>query len=37
MTWVADDFAQPNGLAFSADERELYVVDSSATTSAGST
>jgi gluconolactonase len=25
---VADDFAQPNGLAFSADERELYVVDS---------
>ena len=28
ITRVADDFAQPNGLAFSADERELYVVDS---------
>jgi gluconolactonase len=28
MTRVADDFGQPNGLAFSADERELYVVDS---------
>jgi gluconolactonase len=28
LTRVADDFAQPNGLAFSADERELYVVDS---------
>ncbi|MDQ6782650.1 MAG: SMP-30/gluconolactonase/LRE family protein [Actinomycetota bacterium] len=28
---VADDFAQPNGLAFSADERQLYVVDSDAT------
>ena len=28
VTRVADDFAQPNGLAFSADERELYVVDS---------
>lgn len=25
---VADDFAQPNGLAFSADERQLFVVDS---------
>lgn len=25
---VADDFAQPNGLAFSLDERTLYVVDS---------
>ena len=25
---VADDFTQPNGLAFSADERQLYVVDS---------
>lgn len=24
---VADDFAMPNGLAFSADERRLYVVD----------
>ena len=28
MTVVADDFAQPNGLAFSADESRLYVVDS---------
>ena len=28
LTRVADDFAQPNGLAFSADERELYIVDS---------
>jgi len=27
-TVVADDFARPNGLAFSADERQLYVVDS---------
>lgn len=25
---VAEDFAQPNGLAFSADERQLFVVDS---------
>jgi gluconolactonase len=25
---VADDFTQPNGLAFSADESRLYVVDS---------
>jgi gluconolactonase len=25
---VADDFAGPNGLAFSADERQLYVADS---------
>jgi gluconolactonase len=24
---VADDFVRPNGLAFSADERELYIVD----------
>jgi gluconolactonase len=24
---VADDFARPNGLAFSADERQLYIVD----------
>jgi gluconolactonase len=24
---VADDFVRPNGLAFSADERQLYVVD----------
>ena len=28
LTRVADDFAQPNGLAFSTDERELYIVDS---------
>ena len=27
---VIDDFAMPNGLAFSADERRLYVVDSGA-------
>ncbi|SEQ63976.1 SMP-30/gluconolactonase/LRE family protein [Microlunatus flavus] len=25
---VTDDFAQPNGIAFSLDERQLYVVDS---------
>ncbi len=24
---VADDFSRPNGLAFSADERQLYIVD----------
>ncbi|MED5622356.1 SMP-30/gluconolactonase/LRE family protein [Ideonella sp. BN130291] len=28
---VADDFVQPNGLAFSADERTLYVVDTGGT------
>lgn len=28
LTVVADDFTQPNGLAFSADETQLYVVDS---------
>ncbi len=28
ITVVADDFAQPNGLAFSPDESMLYVVDS---------
>jgi gluconolactonase len=27
VTKVADDFERPNGLAFSADERRLYVVD----------
>lgn len=27
VTKVADDFDRPNGLAFSADERQLYVVD----------
>ena len=26
-TLLADDFAQPNGLCFSADERELFVND----------
>jgi gluconolactonase len=30
-TIVADDFVRPNGLAFSPDERRLYVVDSGAT------
>ena len=28
---VADDFVRPNGLAFSPDERRLYIVDSGAT------
>jgi gluconolactonase len=28
---VADDFVQPNGLAFSPDEKRLYIVDSGAT------
>ncbi|MEQ8935973.1 MAG: SMP-30/gluconolactonase/LRE family protein, partial [Amphiplicatus sp.] len=28
---VADDFVQPNGLAFSPDERRLYIADSGAT------
>jgi gluconolactonase len=28
---VADDFVRPNGLAFSVDERQLYVVDTGAT------
>ena len=27
LTVVADDFVRPNGLAFSADERQLYIVD----------
>ena len=31
LTVVADDFVQPNGLAFSPDERLLYVVESRAT------
>jgi gluconolactonase len=31
LTVVADDFAQPNGIAFSPDERILYVVDSGRT------
>ncbi len=28
LTAVVDDFAQPNGLAFSSDERRLFIVDS---------
>jgi len=32
---VADDFAQPNGLAFSPDETVLYVADSAASHDAG--
>ena len=28
LTVVADDFTQPNGLAFSADESQLFIVDS---------
>ena len=28
VTIVADDFDRPNGLAFSADERQLYITDS---------
>jgi gluconolactonase len=28
---VADDFVQPNGIAFSPDEKELYIVDTGAT------
>ena len=28
---VADDFVQPNGLAFSLDERRIYIVDTGAT------
>ncbi|MFC5497329.1 SMP-30/gluconolactonase/LRE family protein [Caenimonas terrae] len=31
VTRVADDFVQPNGLAFSPDERLLYIVDTGAT------
>lgn len=31
VTLVADDFLQPNGLAFSPDERRLYIADSGAT------
>jgi gluconolactonase len=30
-TIVADDFVRPNGLAFSPDEKRLYIVDSGAT------
>jgi gluconolactonase len=28
LTAVVEDFAQPNGLAFSSDERQLFIVDS---------
>lgn len=31
VTIAADDFVQPNGLAFSPDERTLYIVDTGAT------
>ena len=31
VTVVADDFVQPNGIAFSPDEKELYIVDTGAT------
>src|SRR6187397_662602 len=31
VTRVADDFVQPNGLAFSPDESALYIVDTGAT------
>ena len=31
VTIVADDFVQPNGIAFSPDEKELYIVDTGAT------
>jgi gluconolactonase len=31
VTMVIDDFTQPNGLAFSPDEKKLYVVDSGLT------
>ena len=31
LTVVADDFVKPNGLAFSPDEKKLYIVDTGAT------
>ena len=31
ITRVADDFVRPNGLAFSPDEKKLYIVDTGAT------
>jgi len=31
VTIVADDFVRPNGLAFSRDEKKLYIVDTGAT------
>jgi gluconolactonase len=36
LTVVADDFVKPNGLAFSPDERVLYITDSGANQEAGS-
>jgi gluconolactonase len=36
LTVIADDFDKPNGLAFSADERTLYVTDSGANQTASS-
>ena len=36
MTVVADSFDKPNGLAFSPDERVLYVTDSGANQLPGS-
>ena len=30
LSVVADDFVQPNGIAFSPDERRLYIVDTGA-------
>lgn len=36
LTVLADDFDKPNGLAFSADERVLYVTDSGANQEQGS-
>ena len=35
LTVVADDFVRPNGLAFSPDERRLYIADTGATHAAG--
>lgn len=35
VTVVADDFAKPNGLCFSPDERLLYIVDTGATHTLG--
>jgi len=35
VTCVADDFDHPNGLAFSPDEKQLFIADSGATEGAG--
>ena len=37
LTLLADDFGQPNGLCFSLDEKQLFVNDTDASTSASST